>query len=741
MIIKIENRKTYENYNQSFNIETRATIEEIFETETLGKIGYLLSNLTDYRNGGKKYPKQQTFISGKIIRPDYKSEVKFYQRFEELGPLEASFIRYILGIEYSVILLTGALGSGKSSLTKYCLDLIEKNIGNDKYKDYINIFPIHGKIIRIDFNEVFYEQDSKALMNEFQLLLIDRLTGALTQLLEDCNFIDDFISHIKQNYRNTGWESSFRKFIHKWNQQFEKKCKDEDDKLEALLTWITDNEQSSIAYKLRLLTYIYKYLKKFYFDSKNVDFIILFDNIDKFPDDSQVNILNMIFSLYYKSGMKVILPVRLTTFGKIKGNGSYSFGVFSNKSASPIRTIRARIEHFIKNPEQYIKTSEINHLIKKLKFINTNLKYKENRLKTSLHSFAGNSHRRGLYLSERMLINNVVAYDEENPKIDHLIRSLIVSTNSECLINNNDRLISNILILPESGQNSLISIRILQILDYYVINNIYECTLQVLLSQLETIGGWEESSILHAINYLLEYSKRLIFIEGVREYSDIRNLYQSVNDKVYITITGRLYLRYLMNDLEYIQSCFFKTNWTISKRFLNSDYFLPFIDNTIANLDSNKSKYRYNLSSRSILEYLKSLVEYKKYRISDHLSPAIDYSLTSERMRLVRDGLFIFFINDLGQISKYHDYNLNDLEQGPTKYIEDMFFANVFGNISISVIKILSHNDELERQEILSWYSQLLVIDSIYETIFDNKNPILKHSIKLYEMKLKYGRF
>lgn len=739
MIVKIENYKSYANLNIDFHDENRTIIGKIFETDSLGKIGYKLSTLTSFNNVGIRYAKQSDNKTKTNITLNYK-KVKFYQKYDELGPLEASFIKYVLGSDYNVIVLTGALGSGKTSLSSYCLDLIEKSKGKDRYVPYINKFPRHGKIIRIDFNEAFYDQKTKYLLIDFTQILIDRLSGALTELLTEINYIDGFIEHIEENFKGTTWESSFRSFLNKWHLTYCNIAKDEDDKLRYLLNWITENEHTRPSFKLRLITYIFKFLKGNFFNSNTTDFIILFDNIDKFPDDAQVIILDMIFSLYYKSNMKVVLPLRLTTFGRIKGNGSYSFGVFPNRNNPPINIIKHRINHFINNQKEYSPFSDsedVNLIKSKLIVVSGYLKYREDRLTKAINSFSGNSIRRGLFLSERLLMNSTIPYNEINSKQDRLIRSLMVGANNDGFISNNDGLISNILISTDTGQNSLICIRILQILNYFVQNKLYECHLQIILSQLDALGNWDRSSILHSINYLLEYRKRLIYIEGVRSYSDINNLYQSGNDKVYITISGHSYLNDLLYDLEYLQSCFLKTNWSISKDYFNPDYFLPFIENSIDEIKTRTGTIKN--SSLEILTYIKSLLQLDKFRISDHISPGFNNLITSERIKLVRDGLFIFFLNDLGQISMYHDYDLDDIETSSNKYISDLKFANIFGKVSIAAIKILSNHIEDEKEEILNWYSQLIVISIIYKIMFKKTNLEIEKSIKMYKAKIKYN--
>src|SRR5690606_19837486 len=97
---------------------------------------------------------------------------KNYTKYNgKLGPLEFSLASYLLNpnMEYDVFVLTGALGSGKSSLCNYTLDFIKNSNLPEKDPLY---FPKYGLIHRINFNEHFDSDIKDEIVQEFKHLLI-----------------------------------------------------------------------------------------------------------------------------------------------------------------------------------------------------------------------------------------------------------------------------------------------------------------------------------------------------------------------------------------------------------------------------------------------------------------------------------------------------------------------------------------------------------------------------------------
>ena len=735
MIVQIDNYSSFDRYNANYQRYSQTLVETIFETETLGKIGYQLSSIEDFNGGEEKYPMNEK-KNNNLISVNFEKDASYFKNHtNKLGPLEASFIKYILGIRYPVIVLTGALGSGKSSLVNYCLDLIEEHQGISNYFDKdVKTFPEDGQIIRIDFNEAFIGNNKEDLLDEFHKVLIVRISGALTRIVRSNNFIDPFLNYLDQKYGSSDWEAYFNSFIRTWNNDLKKKAHTEDDKLNALLDWIDQSPTHSTPYKLRLLSYVLKYIKDNHFNPDTTDIIFLFDNIDRFRDDVQINIIGTIFSLYYKSTMKVVLPVRLTTFGKLDNNGSYNFGTFSNNGHYPVNLVKKRLKHFIDNTELYatdqISQYTMHHFVK----IQDILAETGSRLNLALDSFAGNSIRRGLYLSERLLLNSVIPFDRSDVNVDRYVQALIVGNEVSGKMDNRDELLSNILIAPASGQNSLITVRILQILSVFASQDEKTCLMKVMLTQLQEIGNYGYDEILDSLNYMLRYRKRLIYIEGVQEYSDVDNLLQSVNDSVHITYSGVKYLDHLLYDIEYVQNCFIKTDWIISKDKFETNYILPFFERVLDSLSDGLTKGQV---SQDALDYIQSIIQLKVMRIENFITSRIDFSSQHERMRFIREGLFLFILNDIREISYYYNYNLENMQSIENIYVRDLLFVDIFGKIAQTVAqRILRVEYYDEKEELLNWYGQLILVKELYQTIIGKENSNTALATNILEEKL-----
>ncbi|BEV03318.1 hypothetical protein [Chryseobacterium gambrini] len=724
MILKIENYHSYFKENYNYNIDISAFITELLETNSFGRIGYKISELNNFTTTKRHYYFNQAQNRKEYLKPQIDDHIlNNFLKYEYLGPLEFSLASYLLNpnIEYDVFVLTGALGSGKSSLSNYTLDFIENS--NLTSEDLLH-FPKSGLIHRVNFNEHFNSDNKYEIVEEFKLLLISKVTSLVESIHKNELFINNFIEIIdsKKNERYNLFSDYSRKLRNS-------NLKTEEQKFDFLLNWL-NNFDSNLSYKLRLISYLLAFIKEFKGNAKKVDFIILFDNIDKLNDDAQMEILNIIFSFSIKLNIKILVPMRLTTFGKIKGNGSYSFAVFQNTGQLPVSIFGERIKHFLANKEEYnldTKVSKEYHsdLISKIDFINTQLldDTNLNRLTNFFTSISGNSIRRGLFISERFFVNSAFSYKDKTLYQDEFLKALLVADTENCKMYGNDRLINNIFSTTENN-NSLLKVRILQILDFFRENN-WVCKMSLILSQISLFEEYSNEEILDAINDLITYTRRLVYIEGVKEYTDYSNLSQSMNDVVHITYSGIEYLNTLIYNTVFLQTAFIGINWKIPNSFKNIDYLRTYVE----------SVYETDKSSSTL--YLKNVIENKKFTITDFLDSLYDYRETKERMKLLRNCLYLLMLNDLNQITIYYENNnVHNIESIEDRYIKNSIIIDIIGKTSISVFNILK-TGHFNKSEIENWYNLLILSNLWHKAIFKFDNKIVNNSVELYETELR----
>ena len=649
---------------------------------------------------------------------------KYYSNYgSKLGPLEFSLASSILNdrAKYNVLIMTGALGSGKSTLSEYVLNFLKNE--NLPAHDHLH-FPNDGTIFRINFNDNFASDDSVEIGTEFKIVLMEQLLRLIESMHKHRLFIDDFIAKIQSG--DDERFNLFAEFVRKLHRQ---RLPTEEAKFDFLLDWIDDLEP--LSYKLRLVSYLLAFTQESKSSKKGVDFIILLDNIDRFPDTVQMELLNIVFSFSIKLPIKILMPMRLTTFGKIKGNGSYNFAVFENTGQQPIHILSLRLRHCIHNMKDYavsttITPSNIPRVRQKLEFVLNSINESpvNDRFSNFFTAIAGNSIRRGLGLSERFFINTAIRYNTDHLFKDDFLRSLLISENSSGKFSIEDRLVNNLFCsLNDGGENTMLNIRILQIL-YFFKESSLVCKMNVLLSHVALFDEYSNAQILDAINDLIFYPRRLAYVEGVNDYTDQDNLFKSMNDVINITYSGTEYLNTLLLNVVYLQHSFIAVNWKIPKSMRSLKYLEKFIEDLNHNHDNPN------------IRFLHSLIHNKSTTITDFISPAFDFNNLNERMKMIRECLYFLLINDLNQLAIYYENNeIQDAENIDNRYIKNSIIIDIIAKTSISVINILKAG-LVNKDEIRNWYDLLIIADLWQMQVFQIKHHILETAIKTYSKEI-----
>ncbi len=728
MIIKLNNYNNFCKDNLNYNDDVRLFVTELLQTNSTGRIKYKISTLENF-NAHRRHDYFNHSKNNKTyLRPQENKKVQFYSKYNGLGPLEFSLAMYLLDkhLEYNVIILTGALGSGKSTLCEYVFDYLKKSSLNESD---ILFFPQNGIIRTVNFNEISDSSTKEQTVNAFRILLELKMIELVENIHRTELFVDKFIELIQ--LRKDERYSIFSEFVRKvTNENFITEA----EKFNFLLDWLEKFDDNK-PFKLRLISYLLAYAKDCRKTSTTVDFIMLFDNIDKLNDDVQLEVLNIIFSFSDKLPIKILVPMRLTTFGKVRGNGSYSFAVFPNTGHPPSSILKDRIKHFLDHKDEYRVAEKVTEdnakiLAQNIEYIydSFNDKPEHSRINSFYSAISGNSIRRGLFLAERFFLNSTVYYHHQHSKEfkqTDFVRALLISDNDTGKMSNADKLVNNLFVDQTSNEVSILKIRILQILSYTKKQNLV-CTMGGLLSQIALFEDYSNEQVLSAVNDLIQFKKRLIYVEGVVYYSDFKNLTQSMTDVLHITFSGQEYLDVLLYKPEYLQNCFISVNWIVPKTLKNLDYLGGYIYDI------------YNKNKSDIVYFLYDSLQVRKTQINGFIFPEYHYGDIKERMKLLRDCLFFLFIYDLNQLVIYYETdNVSDTYSIDDRYIKDSIFVDIIAKVSISILQILVANDsEGNKDEIERWYDLLIIVNLWCESVFKEKNSLIENSKVEYRQYL-----
>ena len=523
MLPNIINYQNYYKHNYHFNKnhQLRVLIKKIFQTRDEGNIGYVMSTNDNFSDNRHKYvsSKEISLIdsedsnTSEILEFDgLKINEQSIFDFNKLGIEERAIISYLKYLEYNHIILTGALGSGKTALLKYLIKYVNED-ENKKRCPNLNCCNYHLPIaLKIDFNSGYSTKVKSEILRLFQRNLYNKLSREIIKLLKDKRIFEGVIDGIV-NYNENDHLDEFALFeddiikSKKWYKitQYEKS--------KLIIKWIENRfGKNDFTGKLEAIYNLLNFIIEILEDRNAECFFIVYDNIDRFDDSIQDDLLELIMSSSNNLRIKHIIAIRLTAFGHISGNGSYSFGVYEHGPCPVEVILTKRIEHYIENKREYYSiTKEIpkdllNSFDNRLKFIKKEFENQNSLITKMIKAFAGLSIRRALFLSERLFLNSSINYEKTNEPYNFLLRALVVGENTNCKIKRDDGLISNIFFLQSDRSNSLVSLKILKLLDIIKINNDY-ISLRELYKMLSCMMIITQEEFMQSINYLMYVKK------------------------------------------------------------------------------------------------------------------------------------------------------------------------------------------------------------------------------------------
>lgn len=701
--------------NELFIHQIKPLVEEIFNGETENKnIGYIQSSVENFRDRSHQYLCSEEHISPFDERNTQREliDVKYQNNacieckdIDSLGPLEKAFINSLYSYNNGVTILTGALGSGKSSLIRHISKYIKTNRvhANCKFQKLCK----HHKDFHLffDFNSSVFDKDTET---SFYTELYTKLSNMLLDLLNYTGALDDFMAWIRKKkseklrFFEYHIECKFRE-----NEWGEKK---EDKKFYEIKLFIEDNYST---YKTRFMALleILDYYHDEYGTRESMCLMLIFDNIDILDEADQNIIIREINIINHMSRIKIIMTSRLTTFNRIRGNASFSFGVFNNTGIQPLTLILRRIEHYLQNKETHERYKNVRGPIPedKLKSFDDRLSkiYTElnsqrfQRLKKTLIALSGLSCRRGLRIFRRLFYNHIILWNDTSIKEDLLIRSLYSYDFPKGKMHPEDTRLSNVFLSPYDNNLTLSPLRILGALSYRP-NHEVGMTKEMLFNNIKLFNPTNnDDSLQKIIDVLNKTQKRLIYTSGSSASNEVET-------EIRITFTGQNYLSYLSNDLQYLQSCFEIILWKVEKKLLQKamDYLRDIKETSAKRVLCDALSVLYNEGAKA------------------YLPERIDYASLINRIQFIRKSLNVVFYQDICETIVFIKATT---EKNEDIIPNTMISIPIIVSAGESVKNILSGLSDIpnSREELLDWQSFIdLIREYIELDIFQPIKPI-----------------
>ena len=744
--------------NYEYNVAIKSLVDSMFQHEDEGKIDKERYNVdyqisTRERFTGERY----RFVLSRALPEDIKFEPaeKKDEEYNDIqnvaidptliGPLELRAIELLTTVQYTIILFTGEIGSGKTALCKYIKNYIDGHFIHEKCKDYSKCAYHHHIFEHIDFNSIGQSDNINKFEDDVNQEIVSCLENRLQDVLLESEVKNPLLDIIFGED-----ETNLKKYTTSYRRKWLKKkstiyAMDNDDFVIDFFDWISTTFQGDRK-KIPIYQALLQFIVSQYASRMKGCFILCVDNIDQLETKEQYLVLEKIMKLVEKTGVKVFIPIRLVNLGKIAGNGSFSYVLldqcllFENAGVLPVSLIIRRMENFIEsniyqNLSVNVDSEYLKHFLNRMKRVQSFLAdTNDSRLASAINALSSNSLRRGLYLANRLFVNNYIHYSNHLMNQDELIGALLVGDSPDGKMQESDQMVTN-LFADDKMNNTMMKLRILQLLRTSFNTN-HVVRLKDIMSQMPSFCGCFEEvyeSLRHALNDMIKYHNKLIVIDGVEYYDTQDALLNSQDDYVQITPTGRGYIDWLCESLQYVQSCFAAIEWTeqplVRHAWGMSEFTEPLM--VIGSDTDLKKRMTKTIQKESYKVFLKSI------SVPDNQSYLEEYSALKshsmyDRFEFIRKGAQLMLHQDVYETLTYNQYSI------PCHYSHkwvpnQLIMTELIQKMAQSILKIVSHHKYNRVKETLQDWEELLLISAFWEyALFNNSDVELNNIIDSY---------
>lgn len=554
---RVVNFDQFSSQNEPFLTAVNAVVNDIFQTEHLGRVGYLKGPEYDPTRYPVQVPGHSRVIEGVTCPIESRGSGL---ELGALGPSEQVLASAIFEGEYTLVVVAGALGSGKTTAITEVIEAISGQ-GDPTHRRHCGACEVRDFVVKFDFLQDMVDTKDNVTdtTRRFKRNFFNKLKIALRKTLaqtlrgQSVPVVDGFLNDISGSVSRRLDAYPFDDFLEThfsnpdWHRQSAK------GRIADLLRFVAEIEDSCDRY--HAVSMLINFAIQNLFDRPACCIIVL-DNIDRYPPDIQNDTLKDALAFSSTCAARVVLTVRLTAFAHHLSLGSYSFGLHKHCGPPPEDVVAARIRHFFEHESEYESQTRLDpHLATdlqvRLRRVLELLEYERSRFRKFVFCLSGHSIRCGLFLCERSVRTSVARYNDKL-NVDDACRALLLG-NAERM-SEDDSLCANILI-DRQQRISLLRTRLLHITRCRLAHNL-PCSIGLLLEDVFRYKEWTESDVLDAFNALLHPFRRLIWINTRQEFSTYQELVNSRNTLVSLTTRGKRYVVDLLSMLVYLQECF-----------------------------------------------------------------------------------------------------------------------------------------------------------------------------------------
>jgi energy-coupling factor transporter ATP-binding protein EcfA2 len=553
MRIKREGLVDFSSYNANYNSAISPVVGDIFNTELSQPEQYISSRVNTVALPGRL---ESQSIHGDHVRKEYAAPPQQVGRFDttRLGEYERVLLSCLAWGKYSTYVLVGEMGSGKTTTVKYMKQVLE----NPRLRSCGACTSCEPTIIYRDFNE----PSSGSVLRHFRSRLRFAFKAEMRHIFRtETRLIDKFTNFIRESANRITY-SYFDDFL---EDEVEKEPAwsklAHAQKISKLFKYIDNFGEGDDSSRLELLMLLTSFIRKSHRPDQAC-LVLILDNLDSVAPSSQFDLLVEILKFQEMAKIHALVPLRRSTFEQLPSHSALSFGIISHRGPWVSDVVRSRISISLRDWDKFPQAQALDpkHQIalkKRLEFISQDLSSMTSGSEKVLW-LAGASLRQGLFMFERVLVNNSVAYDKDPQNRDEVLRCAIQGIDSE--FDSSGRFVANVFADAETNELSLLNLRILQFIGAFGEHPNQRKT-RNLFSALGAISPqWKSDTIRKSLNYLLHSKRPLLWVDGKTRYESTKHAVEC-DDILYMTEAGDNFLRHLIFDIQYLQEMLSALEW------------------------------------------------------------------------------------------------------------------------------------------------------------------------------------
>lgn len=321
--IFVEDFYGFHQRNERYNNIMSSIIDDILQTESVGKEGYQKVG---------KYDKDELIFSSNDDSITYSIPNLEDMDFKEFSEYENMLASNILWGEFTTYVIAGGMGTGKTSSMNY---IFQKIVSQRECPNCIYSY--------VNFNEGFNSDSPKETLEIFRIKLFNKLKQQIADFLEENDRVDTFVSFLSSDRNKSKFSDfyDFRRAVENGNGDW--KARTVKGKIDFLFDYIGDSYPQK-QLQLEMLMLLLNYLRSSPICS-NSCFILVYDNLDRLPPEAQLGILHEILSLNEISKVRCVVPLRRSPFKRFNNRyrAAFSYGYIHHYGPSPENVLLSRL--------------------------------------------------------------------------------------------------------------------------------------------------------------------------------------------------------------------------------------------------------------------------------------------------------------------------------------------------------------------------------------------------------------